>query len=59
MIETVRNIAENLFRRPDATDGSNAAKLRDIRSRQALRQRERKFAEKHERDQKRAIPRAS
>ena len=54
MIETTRNIAENLFRQPDGAAGSDAAKLREIRDRQAQRQRERKLAEKHERNQKRA-----
>ncbi|TWF48070.1 hypothetical protein FHW37_109133 [Neorhizobium alkalisoli] len=47
-------IAKNMFRRPDAEPGSDAAKLQAVRDRQILRQRERKLAERHERNQKRA-----
>lgn len=52
-METALNIANNLFRKLDGAPGSDAAKLQDIRDRQALRQRERKLAERHERNQKR------
>lgn len=49
MTQTIRNAAENLFRRPKAGDDSNAARLEDVRNRQALRRREQKLAEKQER----------
>lgn len=54
-MDTIRHIARNLFRQPDAAPGSDAAKLQDIRRRQALKLRERKLAERHERNQKRAV----
>ncbi len=56
MIDTVRHAAQNLFRKPDAEEGSNAAKLQELRHRQALRSREIKLAQKQERLQKRASP---
>lgn len=54
MIDTARHAAEGLFKRPDAGEGSNAAKLRDFRSRQILRKREIKLAELQQRLEKRA-----
>ena len=51
---TAMTIARNLFRRPDAEPGSDAAKLQAFREKQILRQRERKVVERHERNQKRA-----
>jgi predicted component of type VI protein secretion system len=54
MIDTVRHAAQNLFRKPDAEEGSNAAKLQEFRQRQALRSRELKLAQKQERLQRRA-----
>jgi hypothetical protein len=54
MTDTLRHAAQNLFRKPDAEEGSNAAKLQEIRNRQALRSRELKLAQKEERLQRRA-----
>jgi hypothetical protein len=54
MIDTVRHAAQNLFQKPNAEEGSNAAKLQEVRNRQALRSRELKLAQKAERLQKRA-----
>ncbi|MBB4278896.1 hypothetical protein [Rhizobium mongolense] len=48
MIDTTRHTAESLFRRP-APEGSNAAKLQDIRARQILRMRERRPVERQQR----------
>ncbi|MGK6315558.1 hypothetical protein [Neorhizobium sp. DT-125] len=58
MINTARHTAEGLFKRPDVEDGSNAAKLRDFRSRQILRTREMKLTEMRQRLDKRADPAA-
>lgn len=54
MIQSTRSAATLLFARPQAEEGSNAAKLQDIRTLQALRLRERKLLEKQERLEKRA-----
>ncbi|WP_105384557.1 hypothetical protein [Neorhizobium alkalisoli] len=53
MIDTVSHAAEGLFKRPDAKEGSNAAKLQDLRSRQILRRRETKLTEMQQRLEKR------
>lgn len=52
MIDITRHSAESLFRRP-AAEGSNAAKLEEVRARQVLKSRERKPAERQERLQRR------
>lgn len=54
MINTTRHAAEALFKRSDAEEGSDAAKLRVFRSRQALRKRETKLTEMQQRLEKRA-----
>ncbi|TCU15143.1 hypothetical protein [Rhizobium sullae] len=48
MIDTTRHAAESLFRRT-APEGSNAAKLQDVRTRQILRMRERRPVEMQQR----------
>jgi hypothetical protein len=55
MINTASHAAEGLFKRPDAEEGSNAAKLQDLRSRQILRKRETKLAEMQQRLEKRIV----
>jgi hypothetical protein len=52
MTDITRHSAESLFRRP-AAEGSNAAKLEEVRARQTLRSRERKPAERQERLERR------
>ncbi|TCV70000.1 hypothetical protein EDE05_11115 [Neorhizobium sp. R1-B] len=55
MINTASHAAAGLFKRPDAEEGSNAAKLQDLRSRQILRKRETKLAEMQQRLEKRVV----
>lgn len=54
MINITRHAAEGLFKRSDPAEGSDAAKLRDFRSRQVLRKREMKLAEMQQRLEKRS-----
>lgn len=53
MITTHRHAAEGLFKRPDPEQGTDAAKLQDIRHRQALRKREASRSEMQERLERR------
>ncbi|MGR9170625.1 MULTISPECIES: hypothetical protein [Rhizobium] len=53
MINITRHAAEGLFKRSGPENGSDAAKLRDFRSRQALRKREMKLAEMQQRLERR------
>ena len=53
MITKRIHTAESLFKRPSADQGSDAAKLQVFRSRQALRMREAKVSERHQRLEKR------
>ncbi len=55
MITQTMNAAQNLFKRPVAEPGSNAAKLHDIRSRLALRRRELRMAERTSRLERRLV----
>lgn len=52
--DTPRHAAENLFLPPDAEKGSNAEKLRKLRSRLQLRKRELRLVERQARQDKRA-----
>ena len=54
MINSARHAAEALFNCSNAEEGSDAAKLRAFRSREALRKRETKLAEMQQRLEKRA-----
>ena len=53
MITKRIHTAESLFKRASADQGSDAAKLQVFRSRQALRIREAKVSERHQRLEKR------
>jgi hypothetical protein len=55
MITRTTNAAENLFKQPVAEQGSNAAKLHDIRSRLALRDRETRAADRTYRLERRVV----
>ena len=54
MTQTMRRMAQDLFRAPVAEKGTDAAKLQEFRMRSQMRTRELKLTERQNRQEKRA-----